>query len=124
DARGHRDSGGGRELSAASVESQALDFFNPRAFAVGKTPQIQGFAPSARAARILAQGPMAGRVDRSLILAVAGGLVVLAAALGGSWFVLHRDAGPKTPPPASMGGLVVQTGQSSASSLDPNHPLR
>lgn len=67
---------------------------------------------------------MAQRVDRSLIVAVAGGVIVLAAALGGSWLVVRGDKGPKTLPPASMGGLVVQMGQSSNAPLDPNRQLR
>ncbi len=57
--------------------------------------------------------------DRRLIL---GGGAALALGLGVAVFFMSRDPGPKGPPPASQGGLVVEQGKED--SLDPARPLR
>ncbi len=61
--------------------------------------------------------------DRRVILALGGALAVLAA-LGVAMGVKFGDRGPKAPPPASRGGLVVETNGADAGSLDPARPLR
>lgn len=66
---------------------------------------------------------MAGAPDRRLILTVGGGLVVAALAVGGALFVVRHDR-PSAPPPASVGGLVVQMGRPEDAKLDPQKPLR
>jgi hypothetical protein len=53
----------------------------------------------------------------------AGGALALALGLGVAVFIMHRDPGPKGPPPASRGGLVVEEGREEQS-LDPARPLR
>jgi hypothetical protein len=58
------------------------------------------------------------------MLTVGGGLVVLALAVGTAVFVVRRDRGPRPPPPASTGGLVVQMGRTDDAKLDPKKPLR
>lgn len=50
-------------------------------------------------------------------LALAAGLVVAAMMVG-------RRSGPSASPPASQGGLVVQTGRDDDIKLDPKRPLR
>ncbi len=50
--------------------------------------------------------------------------MVLAVALGAAIFAVWRDHGPRPPPPASTGGLVVQMGRSDDAKLDPKKPLR
>jgi hypothetical protein len=68
---------------------------------------------------------MSGPFDRRLFLTIGGGAVVLAVAVGGALFVVRRDdAQPKTPPPASTSGLVVQMGRSDDAKVDPKKPLR
>lgn len=66
---------------------------------------------------------MAGAPDRRLLLTVGGGLVVVALAVGGALFVVRHDR-PTAPPPASVGGLVVQMGRPEDAKLDPQKPLR
>ena len=67
---------------------------------------------------------MAGPIDSRLLLSVGGGVVVLALAVGAAVFVVRKDHGPKAPPPAATGGLVVQMGRSDDAKLDPSKPLR
>ena len=67
---------------------------------------------------------MARLFDRRLLLTVGGGVVVLVLALGGALLVVSRDRGPRAPPPASTGGLVVQMGRSDDAKLNPTKPLR
>jgi hypothetical protein len=64
---------------------------------------------------------MAFLSDRRVILG-AGGALALLLGLGVAVFIMHRDPGSKSAPPASRGGLVVQEGRED--SLDPARPLR
>ena len=68
-----------------------------------------------------------GTPQRSRLLVIVGGavLVVVIAALAALLFKA-RDQAPQTPPPASTGGLVVQTqtGQADDGKLDPKKSLR
>jgi hypothetical protein len=59
--------------------------------------------------------------DRRVILG-AGAALALLLGLGAAVYFMSRDAGPKGPPPASKGGLVVEEGREE--SLDPARPLR
>jgi len=61
--------------------------------------------------------------DRRVILGL-GGLAALAAGLLLAWVFLIRDHAPTEAPPASQGGLVVQTGRDDDLKLDPKRPLR
>jgi len=61
--------------------------------------------------------------SRLLVIVVGGILVVIIAALAALLFEM-RDQEPRTPPPASTGGLVVQTGQPDDGKLDPKKSLR
>jgi hypothetical protein len=65
---------------------------------------------------------MNGLGDRRVILG-GGGALALALGVGIAAFIMHRDPGPKGPPPASKGGLVVEEGREDQS-LDPARPLR
>jgi hypothetical protein len=60
---------------------------------------------------------------RFLVIAVGGVLVVIVAVLMAIQFKA-RDRSTQAPPPASTGGLVVQTGQADAGKPDPKKPLR
>jgi hypothetical protein len=62
--------------------------------------------------------------DRRLLLVIGGGLVVLALSLTVAFWLVRRGDAPPAPPPASVGGLVVQTGQAQDSALDTRAPLR
>jgi hypothetical protein len=64
-------------------------------------------------------------LGRSRLLVIVGGavLVMLIAGLAAVLFKA-RDQSPRTPPPASAGGLVVQTGQVDDGKRDPNKSLR
>ena len=57
------------------------------------------------------------------VLAGIGAAVALFAGLTLA-FVVSRDHGPAAPPPASQGGLVVQTGRDDDIKLDAKRPLR
>jgi hypothetical protein len=62
--------------------------------------------------------------DRGVVLAIGGGLAVL---LGGgiALGIMMRDHGSSAPPPASRGGLVVETASDDqGQQLDPARPLR
>ncbi len=61
--------------------------------------------------------------DRRVILAVGGGLA-LAAGLGIAAWLVAGGKDPDEAPPASQGGLIVQTGRDDDVKLDPTHPLR
>ena len=63
------------------------------------------------------------RNPRPLIVVAGAVLVVVIGALAALLFKA-RDIGPQTPPPASTGGLVVQTGQSDDSKSNPGKSLR
>jgi hypothetical protein len=60
--------------------------------------------------------------DRRVVLA-AGGALALALGLGAAMLVTHRG-GAGAAPPASQGGLVVETGRDDDIKLDPRRPLR
>jgi hypothetical protein len=60
--------------------------------------------------------------DRRVILG-AGGALALLLGVGIAAFIMHRDPGSSSPPPASRGGLVVEEGREPLS-LDPARPLR
>jgi hypothetical protein len=60
--------------------------------------------------------------DRRVILGL-GGALALVAAVGAALGIKASDDGPQPPPPASQGGLVVQTGAPD-DSLDSAKPLR
>ena len=61
--------------------------------------------------------------DRNAII-VAGGAVALAAGLGIAFMIMSHDKGSTRPPPASQGGLVVETQRLPDEKLDVNRPLR
>ena len=57
-------------------------------------------------------------------LVVAGGAIALAAGLGIAALIMSQDKGSNRPPPASQGGLVVETQKPTEEKLDLNRPLR
>jgi len=61
--------------------------------------------------------------DRRVILGL-GGALALAAGLLLAWVFLIRDHAPPEAPPASQGGLVVESGRDDDLKLDPKRPLR
>ena len=61
--------------------------------------------------------------DRRMIMGI-GGAFALIAAIGIALGIKARDSGPKEAPPASHGGLVVQTGAAEDDNLDPARQLR
>jgi hypothetical protein len=67
---------------------------------------------------------MAWLQDRRLLLTLGGGILALLLSLGLAFALINRGAGPKRPPPASVGGLVVQMGPPEDAKLDPKQPLR
>jgi len=62
--------------------------------------------------------------DRRLLLTIGGGVLALLISLGVAIGLVARDHKPPAPPPASVGGLVVQMGQPDNAKLDPAQPLR
>ena len=62
--------------------------------------------------------------DRRLLLTVGGGVLALLISLGVALGLVARDHKVAAPPPASVGGLVVQMGQPDNAKLDPAQPLR
>ncbi len=60
--------------------------------------------------------------DRRVVLMIGGGLAILLGA-GIAIGIMMRDHGSSAPPPASRGGLVVETGTDDQT-LDPARPLR
>ncbi|MFZ5670072.1 MAG: hypothetical protein ACOY4K_11305 [Pseudomonadota bacterium] len=61
--------------------------------------------------------------DRRIVLALGGGVALLLGVLIAVAFT-RGDRGPKAPPPASTGGLVVETGRDDDTRLDPARPIR
>lgn len=61
---------------------------------------------------------------RSIWLAVGGGAIVLVLAAGLGFLILMRERPTGQPPPASTGGLVVQSAPTPETRLDPTKPLR
>jgi hypothetical protein len=61
--------------------------------------------------------------DRRVLLG-GGAALALLAGLGIALSVMHGNKSPTDAPPASHGGLVVETGRSDDAKLDPNRPLR
>jgi hypothetical protein len=61
---------------------------------------------------------------RRLWLTLGGGVAVLAISLGAAFLILLRGGHSATPPPAAVGGLVVQTQTGPDTKLDPQKPLR
>lgn len=57
-------------------------------------------------------------------IALAGMGVALLGGLSIAAYLISRDDGPTQPPPASQGGLVVETGRDDDIKLDERHPLR
>jgi len=62
-------------------------------------------------------------VDRRVVFG-GGAALALAAGLGVAVVFMNRDHAPNAPPPASRGGLVVETGHDDNLRLDPRRPLR
>ncbi|WP_312165337.1 hypothetical protein [Phenylobacterium sp.] len=63
--------------------------------------------------------------DRRTLLALAGGALALLAGVVIASVMVDKGRGEKTaPPPASQGGLVVETGAPDDGRLDPAKPLR
>jgi hypothetical protein len=61
--------------------------------------------------------------DRRVLLG-GGAALALIAGLGIALTVMHGNKSPTDAPPASRGGLVVETGRADDGKLDPNRPLR
>ncbi|MBS0412342.1 MAG: hypothetical protein JSR86_20660 [Proteobacteria bacterium] len=61
--------------------------------------------------------------DRRVLLG-GGAVLALGAGLAIAFFLAGRDQEPKAPPPASQGGLVVETGRDDDIKLDSKRPLR
>ena len=62
--------------------------------------------------------------SRQIWLTVGGGMVVLVIAAGLGFLILARDRPNGEAPPASTGGLVVQSTPTPETKLDPAKPLR
>lgn len=63
--------------------------------------------------------------DRRTLLALVGGALALLAGIVIASVMVNKGRGEKTPPPpASQGGLVVETGAPDDGRLDPAKPLR
>jgi hypothetical protein len=62
--------------------------------------------------------------DRRLVLTIGGGVLALLVSLAAAGVIVMHGHGAGKPPPASVGGLVVQMGQAQDSTLDPKQPLR
>lgn len=61
--------------------------------------------------------------DRRLLLAIAGALGAIALGVGGA-VLLGMGHQPSAPPPASRGGLVVESGRPDDAAADPTRPIR
>jgi hypothetical protein len=65
-----------------------------------------------------------GTHRRRLLPAVIGGFAALAAGLGLAWFMTAGDGAGGASPPASEGGLVIDTADADIGAIDPGKPLR
>jgi hypothetical protein len=61
--------------------------------------------------------------DRRIVLAIGGGVALLLGILI-AVTLMRGDRGPRKPPPAATGGLVVETGRDDDTRLDPARPIR
>lgn len=61
--------------------------------------------------------------DRRIVLAIGAGVAVLLGILI-AVTIMRGNEDPTTPPPASQGGLVVETGRDDDAKLDPTRPIR
>ncbi|ATQ43447.1 hypothetical protein [Caulobacter mirabilis] len=61
--------------------------------------------------------------DRRIVLAIGGGVALLLGALI-AVSIMRGDKGSDKPPPASQGGLVVETGRDDDTKLDASRPIR
>lgn len=61
--------------------------------------------------------------DRRIVLAVGAGAALLLGVLI-AFTIMGGDDAPDGPPPASQGGLVVETGRDDDTKLDPARPIR
>jgi hypothetical protein len=61
--------------------------------------------------------------DRRIVLAIGGGVALLLGILI-AVTIMRGNKGPDAPPPASQGGLVVETGRDDDTKLDPARPIR
>jgi hypothetical protein len=61
--------------------------------------------------------------DRRIVLAVGAGVALLLGILI-AVTVMRGSRAPAEPPPASQGGLVVETGRDDDTKLDPTRPIR
>ncbi|MDO8297625.1 MAG: hypothetical protein Q7T19_14435 [Caulobacter sp.] len=61
--------------------------------------------------------------DRRIVLAIGGAVALLLGILIAAT-IMGGDKGPRKPPPAATGGLVVETGRDDDTKLDPTRPIR
>lgn len=61
--------------------------------------------------------------DRRIVLAIGAGVALLLGVII-AVFIMGGDKGSDAPPPASQGGLVVQTGRDDDTKLDASRPIR
>lgn len=61
--------------------------------------------------------------DRRIVLALGGGVALLLGILI-AVTIMRGNKAPAEPPPASQGGLVVETGRDDDTKLDPARPIR
>jgi hypothetical protein len=61
---------------------------------------------------------------RRILPTALGGLAALAAGLGLAWFMTAKDGSGAASPPASEGGLVIDTADLDTGAIDPGKPLR
>lgn len=64
------------------------------------------------------------RNHRRTLFVVAGAILALGAGLGIGQVLMSRDQGKPAPPPASAGGLVIDSGVQDESRISPTNPLR
>lgn len=69
-------------------------------------------------------GTPSGPSARNRWIALGGAALALIAGLAIAILIVHRNSGARQAPPASQGGLVVQTGRDDDIKLDPKRPLR
>lgn len=61
--------------------------------------------------------------DRRIVLAIGAGIALLLGIVIAA-SIMSKDKGSDAPPPASTGGLVVQTGRDDDTKLDASRPIR